>query len=282
MTRLAAPYSTTYLRDVGFPLLMLLMSVWVPFPLIVILFIVSGHAHFAMAYWYQYRSGKMDVRYILVAVTLALCALAYFTFSGELLPLLLAIGILFSAHFAYDEITLHGEPRTRANLIAMLGFTLYFACLVATFAFPELGIAAPYAVLIPAAAFGVRLFITQEAPSRTEWYIWFVEIIIGAVMVLTGNPSSALAAIVLLHAANWYVGYDSKLHSSAERRKKYWIEVFLWLLAMTLLFIIFVYTHLFVLETLFRVRYYYAWAIAHIVLSYMASVSRTSGKASLT
>ena len=220
----------------------------------------------------------MDARYVIVALILAVAAVVYFMASGEALPLLLGIGILFSAHFAHDEIMLHGEQRSPANLIAVAGFSLYFAVLVGTYAFPQLASYAPYAPLIPLAAFALRLCVHRGSPSRTEWYLWFVEAIVGVVMMVTGNPSSALAAIVLLHVANWYVGYDSRLVGNKVRRVRYWTEVMVWLLVIGLLFAVYAYTHSHILELLFRVRYYYAWAIAHIVLSYIASLPRVGSR----
>lgn len=281
MSGTSSPYRTTYLRDIGLPLLTLVLSITLPFPLIVMLFLVAGQAHFAMACWYQYKGHKMDVRYVLVALALLASAIAYFTLSGAAIPLLLAIGVLFSLHFAHDEILLHGEERNTPNLLAAFGFSAFFALLVGMFAFPQVSAYAPYAAVVPIVALAVRYLLYKGKPSRTEWYLWLVEVIIGAVMILTGNPNSALAAIVILHVVNWYVGYDSRLIGNPKRRIRYWIEVVLWIGIVTALLVVYTYTRTPWLEVLFRVRYYYAWAIAHIVLSYIASLPRVGSRVGL-
>lgn len=282
MSGSVSAYRASYARDLLLPLITLILSVTLPFQLIVILFLIAGQAHFVMAYWYQWRGGKTDLRYMLTAVTLLVLGVAYFTLSGEAIPLLLAIGVLFSIHFAHDEIMLHGEPRNAPNIIAAVGFSLFFALLVTMFAFPALSGYASWTAIVPVLAFGIRLAVYRGKPSRTEWYLWLIEVIIGVVMVVTGNPDSALAAIVILHVVNWYVGYDSRLVGNTPRRIRYWIEVIAWLSIITALLVVYMHARTPVLDIIFRVRYYYAWAIAHIVLSYVASLPRSPGKWSLT
>lgn len=276
-THTLLPYKTGPVRDYLFPLGALLISLTLPFEVIVILFVIIGQAHFMMGYWYQYKAGKMNRTYVFAASVLAFSAAIYFMVSGAFGPLFILIGLLFSAHFAHDEIMLHGEQRTLPRLITVAGFVGFFAVLESTFIGSKLPSGYEYVgILIPLVALGIRFLISSERLSQSERYLLYTEVILIVIALATGNPASGLAAIVLLHAANWYVGYDSRLRSNPARRRAYWVEVVAWLAALSSLFFVFMYTSAPVLEALFRVRYYYAWAIAHIVLSYIASLPRAS------
>lgn len=267
-------YRTGPIRDYLFPLAALGASMLASFELILMLFIVTGQAHFLTAYWYQYRAGKMDVRYLLVAGVLFIAAIAYFFMSDALLPLLFLVGVLFSAHFAYDELQLHGEASTKAKLVTVAGFTAFFSALVVTFAVPALAPFAPFTLTIPVLALIVRFLLDPTKPGKAERYLWLVEAVIFFIAVGLGQSGTVLGVIVLLHVANWYVGFGTRLARDPVRLRAYWTQVVLILMALTLLFLIYLHARTPLLEFLFKSTYYYAWAIAHIVLSFIASLPR--------
>lgn len=272
----ASPYTAGPLRDYLIPALALIASVYVPYMAIVMLFIVTGQAHFVTGYWYQYKAGKMDARYLLVAALLLAGSIFYFVSGGGLVPILLAVGVLFSAHFAYDEILLHGESRTPAKLVTVLGFAVFFGALVVSFIVPGLRVYAPYALCIPLLAFAIRYALDRTRPGKAEQYLWLIEALIFLIAVGFGNPGGVLGVIVLLHVFNWYVGFGGRVAHDAVRRRAYWTQVVVILAILSGLFFAYVQFHLPGLEFIFKSTYYYAWAIAHIVLSFVTTLPRNA------
>lgn len=273
MEPVRALYHASPIRDYGFPLLALLAGTMMPFTAILMLYVVTGQAHFFMGYLYQYRAGKMTRIYVFVAALLAVLASLYFAYIGALLPLILAVGVFFSAHFAHDEILLHGETRTRGKILTVLGFTLYFSALVCTYIVPSLSSYAVYALFIPVCVAAARFLVDKSPIGASERYLWMVELVIFLVALVSGNPGGVLGVIVLLHVANWYVGVGGRVAGNSARTRSYWTEVVVSLAVVAALFALYVYGIAPMLGLLFKVPFYYAWAIAHIVLSFVASLS---------
>lgn len=263
-----------WMRDIGLPLLAAGATVALPFMWLVSAFIVAGQAHFFMAYLYQYRGGRMNRRYLAAACVIAVAATLYFAFNGGLLALAILISALFSFHFAYDEFTLHDERMTASRFVTVVGFTLTFFFLVMLFIFP----AANWLVVASAAAglstLIARFWLTRSPPTRAERYLWFVAALLFAVAVISGLPGSILATIVLLHCANWYVGYGTRLSGEPVRARKYWIEAVGLFVLSALLFAAFSLAHFSFLGVLFSLAPYYAWAVAHILLSLVTLLPR--------
>lgn len=108
----AAPlqYRAGKLRDYVFPLIAALAVFALPFTYVMYAYILVGQAHFLMAYLYQYRGGKITKTYLFVALALGAAATLYLTSGIGITPLFIIAGTIFSAHFALDQFTLHGEP----------------------------------------------------------------------------------------------------------------------------------------------------------------------------
>lgn len=261
------------LRDFAFPLLAVGATVTLPFLWIVFAFVVVGQAHFYTTYLYQYRGGRINGRYVLVALALAIFATLYFSFLGGLLPLAVLISILFSFHFAYDEFTLHDEPMTRSRMASVIGFTAAFSLLTLLFIFPNeewLVLASGGVGLLALLA---RYALTRAAPTPGERYLWFTALLLFAAATLLGLPGSILAAIVLLHCANWYVGYGVRLRGVAQKERRYWIEAIGLFVVSCALFCLYMFGGVLQLGFLYDLAPYYAWAVAHIVLSVITSIS---------
>jgi len=259
------------LRTFALPLFAVIGAVMLPFPIILAAYIASGQAHFLMAYLYLFRAGRMNIRYVVVAVLLVLLAVWYFMSGMSYLPLFLVAGTLFAAHFSYDEFTLHQEPMHRASWLLVTAFTLLFLLLVLAIVlpvFPWILYGAP--LLIGSYAF--MRFRMHRVPSKAERYIWFVAIALVALAVF-GFAAQVLGVIILLHVANWYVGYAARLSKRPAQLRRYYLEAFVSLALMIVLVVVFMRTGESMLAVFFGVAPYYAWAFAHIVLSFMTTVS---------
>ncbi len=183
------------------------------------------------------------------------------------------VGVFLSAYFAHEEILLQGETRTRGKILTVLGFTLYFSALVCTYIVPSLSSYAVYALFIPVCVAAARFLVDKSPIGASERYLWMVELVIFLVALVSGNPGGVLGVIVLLHVANWYVGVGGRVAGNSARTRSYWTEVVVSLAVLAALFALYVYGIAPMLGLLFKVPFYYAWAIAHIVLSFVASLS---------
>jgi hypothetical protein len=270
-------FTTGPLREYVLPVSAVLLSIVLPFYLIAWMYIIVGHAHFLMAYLYQYRGKRMNFSYLLVAAAVLIASLWYF-FVADLgfMPILVVAGILFALHFAIDEFTLHGEPFGREAWIAIAGFTLLFSSLVVLVALPALTWLSSAAYGVLAGTVIVRLLLSRKPILKTERYLFLIGVLLLLLGAALNLPTHVLGVILLLHFMNWYVGYGVRLRARPERLRIYWKEVAVTLGICTALFAAFVYSEGTFLYALFGFTPYYAWAIAHILLSFVSSGSRSS------
>ncbi len=264
-------------RNLFFPIAVFVSAALLPLGWITAAFIVAGQAHFAMTYLYQYRGKRMNYRYFSLALFLFGAMLLYLTYAGEeVLPIFFVVAAsLFSAHFAFDEIHLHGSNLSRMEGATALGFVALFTSFMLYVAFPF----SPFLELpfLIALIFGswvlTRLVFSKASISRGEYYLWFVEIILVTLFFWLGLTLQTLAVIILLHGFNWAVGYGERVNWYPERKKKYWSETALTLGGSIILYVFFLTLNIEFLKYFFLLVYYDAWAIAHIVLSFNPSRS---------
>lgn len=259
-------------RDFMVPAVAFVGAFLVPNAWITIAFVVVGQAHFVMTYLYQYRGKRMNMWYVLTLVVLVGLLGMYLFFMGEsLLPIFLVVATLFSIHFALDEVTLHGEMLDARTGTTVVGFVALFIAMMLALAFPVY----PYTSLplvvgvIIVCGAGTRL-ITRTRVSASEQYLWFVAVLLCVMGLGFGLLQQVLAMVILLHCFNWAFGYGERVKGDSGRVRRYWFETFLTLVASVALYATFVLLHVPFLKYFFLLVYYDAWAIAHIVLSFLA------------
>ena len=266
-------YVTGPFRDIFVPLAAVLATFLLPIMWIVTLYIVVGQAHFLTAYRYQYKGRRMNFLYISVAAVLAAGLGWYLVHQGPIAPLLAVSGILFALHFALDEFTLHSEKLSFEKLLTASAFTALFAGLVIHFV-TRLPAMIPIVFGIFVLGCIVVRISTRKKISLAELYLGYVGILIVVLSFLFNLPGSILGIILLLHFVNWYVGYGGRVRGNPSRAQSYWLEVFETLAIMVVLYGAYVLGHQGYLFAFFGIGSYYAWAIAHIVLSFIASLPR--------
>ena len=268
-------YATGPIRDIAIPLAAVIGTFTLPIMWIITLYIVIGQAHFFTAYRYQYKGGRMNFVYIVTAAVLALGLSWYLLAHGPIAPLLAVSGILFAMHFALDEFTLHAESLSHEKILSVVAFTAIFAGLVIHF-ITQLPVWIPAVLgLLVLGCVLVRVFMFMRAPaSHAEVYLGYIAVLIIILSFVFKLPGSILGIILLLHFINWYVGYGGRVRGNPSRAQSYWLEVFVTLAIMVVLYGAYVLGHQGYLFAFFGIGSYYAWAIAHIVLSFIASLPR--------
>lgn len=256
-------------RNGVLPLSVLLALYLLPQQFMFAAMIVGGQAHFLMAYLYQYRAGKMSQRYLLLAFSIATLFGMYFFISGAFFPLYFLVSLFFGIHFVIDEVTLHDESWSFMKVSTVVGFVVLFMAFVIHLVFPILYTL--FAILtFNAVGVLVRLMLYSQRPSPVEWYLWFLEALI-VLMVFAAIPIPFMlitSFVVILHFTNWMVGYGVRLRDDVARRRNYWLETVVSFVGIGILYVLFssLYEPLF--NLFFELGAYYAWAIAHIVLSF--------------
>lgn len=212
----------------------------------------------------------MTRRYLALAALLALAAVSYMFFVGEeVLPIFLVVATLFAAHFAFDEFHLAGEPMNLRKRATALLFVLVFVTMMLAMAFPGVTFFLPiaYATAIVFASWVVAQLLHRRSASTAERYLFFVAAILMTLGFGFGLLEQVLAVVILLHCANWMLGYGARVASDPTRRARYWRESALTLGGSIALYAAFRLLDVDALRYFFLLAYYDAWAIGHIILS---------------
>ncbi len=278
----ATPISRGFMfaRDFLLPLPVFAIILSFPFQWVVWSYIVFGQAHFLMTYIYQARGKKMTHGYLVIAALLAVCAAAYFILDGSIIPLILMVSVLFAAHFSLDELTLHDESWTKSSLISVALFTCLFFSFVLVDISPTFVLVPGIAALIFTVYVAGRM-VAERLPSVGERYLWYIAVIV-AILSFTVPSFSALnvlACIIWLHGFNWAIGYGVRLRGRGAEEPRYWGLTIVTFAGSLVGWALFQFWGMEWLGALFALGPYYAWAIAHILLSFYASISFAQARA---
>lgn len=256
------------MRNIALPVALVGASAFLHGEFMFTLAIIVGQAHFLMAYLYQWRAKKMTQSYFLFAAIIAVLLLAYFVLSGDPLVLFLGLSIFFALHFVVDELTLHDEKWNTAKLINAGGFMVLFSVLIVHVIFPMPTIVFSAIGLVVLIVAG-RLAQGFESVSTSEYYLWFLQLLMVLLVVVIAPVSQiALTVFILLaHFFNWMIGYSVKT-TGTPMYTRYWTETVFFLMLCTVGYGLFWFAVIPGLSIFFGVAAYHAWAAAHIALSF--------------
>lgn len=270
--RLPSEYSARlWFRNFLLPLAALASVFIFPSSWFVTAFIILGQAHFAMAMLYQYRGGRVTRRYVLTALVLLALFILYFASGGGFYPIFYAAVFMFGAHFAYDEFHLQKTELGAPQKVTLILFVLLFIVMNVYVFLPG---SVPYALalsLVFPAYIAARLFFSTNRPNRAEAYIWFVGILLFFLAFVAHiQPVILLAIVSILHIVNWYIDYGRRLADGGDtkRLRAYWTEVVLLIAAIALGYAAYRVFQIDILGYYYGITYYYAFALAHFVLSF--------------
>lgn len=258
------PRTRYIIRDFISPTIIFAFAVFAPLSWLSAVFLVTGQAHFFMAWRGQYRAGKMTRWYLLAAGFLLILAVTYFVTIGTYTPIFLATSLFFAFHFASDELYLHQEPMTPARRFTIVAFTLmFFACVLPGQHFSTVVLGVIFISWVLS-----RVFFSHERPSKAEIYLWIVGVLfLLPVFFEVGDASRLLAAVILAHCYNWYVDYPQRYGNDAVKIRKYWIDVVKIIVVSAVLYALYIFLSFELLKYAFEFKYYDAWAFAHFWLT---------------
>lgn len=263
------------LRDFGLPLLAFALPFFLSLRYFQLLVVVGAQYHFMMAYWYQYRSGKMNHRYLLLAGLCAVVCIGILTqMSNPYLFIFFITSVLFGTHFAYDEVQLHDETWTPENVITVIGFVLlHISIHIGLFwSYGQYLVTGMSILLLSYMAVRVT---AQKLPSKAERYLWYLSVLFIGYHATHFDTrfglGVSLMAIVVMHFFNWMIGYGVRVHKTP-RERRYWFETIAFIGFFSLWAIVYALTNSVLLGYVYGTIYYFCWAIAHIVLSAFVTV----------
>lgn len=258
------------IRDIIAPLVGYALTFLLPPSVFIAGFLIVGQAHFFISILYQYRAGKVDRRYLLIAAAFLFGSAAYFIFGGAYYPLLLVSTFFFSIHFAFDEYTLHGEVSGSAGRMTAIAFVLLFTALTLKSYFPAQFYVLAFIVALLFCSHVVLRLFSKTPAGAAERYLWLNGFLILLMSFVFGTSSLLLFGVLsLLHLFNWYFDYGRRLSERGDqaRLSRYWKEVVVSLALFFLLYLIYTGSPDSFLRYFFLPVYYYAFALAHFGLS---------------
>lgn len=241
-----------------------------PVDLVVTLFIVLGHAHFALAYLYKYKAGKLSLMYF-ASLLAAFSASVYF-FSVDRWPemLIFLAGAHFWLHFAFDESFLFKEKLGYMSTVASLPFFLtLIAFLIQSLFYKEvLWPTALLALCIALSAFGLLALLRAFSASRI-YMLALGSAIALFLLIYPDVPLERVAGfLILLHYAEWYAEYVVKLASKPKVLGRFAFDVLSINAVVALLYVAFVsFPEVSFLAIFFHPLYFYAWTLLHTLSS---------------
>lgn len=221
-------------------LVSLLLTLWVvarhDWPAVVLIYIVMGHGHFLMAYFYQWKAGKMTRAYGLRFALFAFAILAIYNAWPDYRGLVAVTTIYFLLHMLWDEQYLMRLPMDLSRSPMHLGRTLEMAPIVLLFSarvvddmwaldpwkampFRDWAQPACWAVFLSYTLLGLGGWLRPD--SRSAYFLsWGVALLAasytrGYYLIPTGKLTGF---IIIYHYLNWYLHYFLNLPPGPRRR----------------------------------------------------------------
>lgn len=237
--------------------------------LILAAYIVLGHAHFLLAYFYKFKAGKVQKKHLLLYLVLALFVFSLPSFLSST-TILLIIAILFGTHFFFDEARLLEGETERVSLSLSVPAIITFVGLVAytetvfDFMMPAIIVSAVI-IIWSLISNGIKNLFLPHVLYLNLFTVLFSLIYIFGIQI---SGEAVFGSIILMHITTWYVFYYKKLKTAPKRLIQFIIDC----AVINILFIILYYLYISqgtdsIGQYIFNPIFYYCWAILHIVTS---------------
>lgn len=236
------------------------------------LFVVMGQAHFASAYLYQYKAGKIRWKYVVsYSGVLALFFYAALTWRDQRLVAAIA-SVYFVHHFWVDERHLLGDrPHPFFTLESGPFFIMYVGYIFYSLRYFDVrGLVAASG----AAGIAVYLFLLYwskiKFTSRNAYFLLLNLGIFGVCISGAQVGSEYLMGfIILMHYSNWYTNYYFKFSNNKPLLHSYLRNIFVINAAVFTAYLLFKSypTQLGFLNVFFSQYFFYVWATIHILFT---------------
>jgi len=202
------PYQQTLLA--GIPTLLALM-LFSP-RMVVVTFMAFGYAHFAIAYFYQYRSGRVGTSFY-IRTLLGVIGIVLFLWVTDwsLGPLMVITAIGIQLHFSLDELFLANSPIRPMTFFAIVPLLLLYPSSVADKVLgTSLVLPASVIAVLSSVVYLVWALRQRPLPYGGLWGVLFGTIFLLVISVFNVSPEKLIGSLVLFHYARWVVYSASK------------------------------------------------------------------------
>lgn len=232
--------------------------------------IFMGQAHFALAYFYQYKAGKINRTYLRKFILFSIVLLTYYFAFLNNTHLMIFTSVLFVLHFIFDEYYLDAKSLNLSEIYKVLPITLAYI----TFIFNSI----PGILIIKSVSVGIfvyyiiRLILNRKLYKQNDTYLIVYNIMV--VSSMFGNwfniKQNYMFFIVVLHYLNWYTYTFERYKLNKPAINKYIVHVVLFNGLSVLLFILFnkIPSAKPALGVLFNPTPFYLWTLMHLFVTF--------------
>lgn len=264
--------------------LTLSLVVALPWDKLMLCYILLGHGHFSLAYYYQYKAGKAGKAYLFSYLGCFLVLSAWYFAVPDARALGLLTTAWFLLHLSLDELYLMRYPMRLSESPLHLGRCLELA----PGALIYLGFFTDRFIRLAPTSWGYNIW-TDRAIMLSLWLMvpyfillaqrrhkldgkslyflsggFFLGLLSQTAWLQTVPSPKVLGFLIIYHYLSWYVHYIVSLPKGPPRRR-FLKHV---LIANTVVLLIFLGRHdTFLVKWVFGIECYYIWAILHIVSS---------------
>jgi len=253
------------IHDVFVPALIFVSLFVLPLPWAFVLIFATGYGHIGLGYWYMFHSKKQK-RVVLAGVGLTLFVVAALVtiFVVDHMYVRLAVGVLFSIHFLFDEFVTRGETVSGWGWLTAFTFLTLFNTLSVL---PTFYSSPVLVVGVAALAVFVLRFLFTEPVRTSEKYMMYLSVFVFLLLFSDHSVEKSLGFIILLHGYNWFVAYGERVRGDVSRSPAYWRNVIIALSLSVGGYAAFALLHTPFLQYFFVPYYFFLWTIAHILMT---------------
>jgi len=255
-----------FVHDVCVPALIFASLLFLPLQWAFVVIFATGYGHIGLGYWYMFHSKKQKrLPLALIGLLLFIIAALVTLLVSDHMYVRIAVGVLFSIHFLFDEFATRAETISGPAWLTVVTFFVLFNALsvIPTF------FGVPYALLIGIVAlslYGVR-FLFSAKVSTSERYAMYLSIGIFFLLFTEHSVEKSLGFIILLHGYNWFVAYGERVQNDPVRSFAYWRNVGIALSLSVGGYALFALSYAPFLQYLFVPYFFFLWTIAHIFMT---------------
>jgi len=236
-------------------------------------FSVFGQGHFLGAYYYQWKAGKMKMKWVIVYAVLTIALFYWAVALHQYAYIALSAAVLFFIHHFQDEVTLFRKERSLMRTLEQLPPIILFSSLAGDALLrSDFTLAASLFSIAVFILYVILSVIRRESPDVLGVYYWLITAGLLSLFFFHVHPApeTLMGSVVLFHYVCWYVFFYFRFASNPAKQLVYIRDMFavhgvvfgtyvLWIAGPVATQIAFGYIYLPV--------YFYIWAILHILFS---------------
>ena len=190
------------------------------------IFVVAGQAHFASAWFFQWKAGKMPPMFVISLMLFAL-GVAVFVVTASYTWQVAIAGALFTAPHLFDEFRLLGYAMTARRFVEMtIPVFLYGGVFFTSIFGSNIGTTISGLLALCAIAFFAVLLLRKADGYHVDTFTWYMLAFAPPLGYLffhenSIEPQFIIGTLIIYHYSKWYLYSYRRIPSSTGARKSY-------------------------------------------------------------